>query len=97
LIGSLVQEKAQLTEQLSGTTAKAKGILEKSKGVVVKGLLAHYLVAGLAIGSMLLILYGGFIALSKSLDPAAAAGILGFSVVLMLVGGALFFTRPRRD
>jgi hypothetical protein len=70
-------------------------MIDKTKGLVAKVALAHYMVAGLSIGSMLLLLYGAFLTLAKSLDPAAAAGILGAVVALVLTGAALFFTRPR--
>lgn len=74
-----------------------KAYTEKGKALAAKGLLAHYMISGLALGSMLLLLWGGHQALARVLDPTAAAGVLGIGVAGILVGGALFATRSRDD
>lgn len=101
LVGILAKQKSEISSRLTGTTAKAKGILaeqiDRSKGTVARTLLVHYIVSGLAIGAMLLILYGAFLVLSQMLAPALAAGLLGASIALLLAGGAFIFTRSHRD
>lgn len=87
LVGTLAKEKEGLSSRVSGTTAKVKGI-------VVKGLLARDLVAGLVIGSVLAVLYGAFLVLTNWLDPAAAAGLVGLAVITTLFVGAHLATRP---
>ncbi len=77
--------------------SKGKSLAAQGKTLAVKGLLAHYLISGLCIGSMLLVLWGGFTLLCRAMDPAAAAVLLGLSVALLLVGGGLLATRVKDD
>lgn len=89
--GKSVAAKAQTL------AARGKAAAARAPSLAVKGLLAHYLISGLCIGSMLLVLWGGFTLLSRSIDPAAAAVLLGLGVATLLVGGGLYATRAKDD
>ncbi len=94
---ALEKHGKDLAARGKGLVAQGKGLAAQGKRLAVKGLLLHYLISGLCFGSMLLVLWGGFSLLSRSLDPAAAAILLGLAVGILLVGGGLLATRVKDD
>lgn len=68
----------------------------KAKGLAAKGVLAHYLASGLGVGSVLLVLYGAWSLLSRTLDPGFAALGLGLGLIATLVLGVVVATRPKK-
>jgi hypothetical protein len=91
----LAAKGESIIEKAKTLADRGKAASEKGKALAVKGLLAHYLISGLAMGSALLVLFGVYQLVQRSLDPAFSAIVLGLGVATLLIGGGLLATRSK--